>query len=549
LELDQLPQVKPSFKISSKRNFRWKGILRTCMRRPVASATMGVHVRAIPFHPDHHSIVNHLTGATKRFGNAPPRINPSKLAEIKAYVKDYVSRKYTPLASDLDFSVPTWLGAGHYAGWKKEAILKAVERTNGHLSQGDKNVSGFIKSEFYTEPKYPRFINARQDPFKAAVGPYLKLIESVVFDDPFFIKKIPIIDRPDYIYEHIYRPDANYITTDYSSFEASFVAEVMDAIQFVLYEHMLQFVPKGAEILKLLRETLCGVNRISTSQFDMEIEATRMTGEMDTSLGNGFSNLMLMKFLCFKLNIPEDHLKGVIEGDDGLFSLPSNTIYPTTQDFADLGFVMKMEVVQNLNEASFCGLVFDEQDRLAITDPRKLICTFDWIHDRYLNASKKKKFSILRTKALSILYQFPGCPVLTEMALAILRTTAGHRLNVEYFREIGEIHKFLILKDALSYFKHRKRAGVCEIPIGTRLLMEKLFKISIETQLNLEQQFKMIKYPCEVTNKSLYDILDPRWMVTYDKYVKNRISIGENFDYSIRTLNILYGRNLSFSLD
>lgn len=62
LELDQLPQVKPSFKISNKRNFKWKGILRTCMRRPVAVATMGVHVRAVPFHPDHHSIVNHLTG-------------------------------------------------------------------------------------------------------------------------------------------------------------------------------------------------------------------------------------------------------------------------------------------------------------------------------------------------------------------------------------------------------------------------------------------------------------------------------------------------------
>jgi hypothetical protein len=519
------------------------------MRRPVATAAGGIRVRSVPFHPDHHSIVNHLTGATKRFGNAPPKINPSKLAELKAYVKDYVSRKYTPLSSDLDFSVSAWLAQSHYAGWKKEAILKAVERTNSHLSQGDKNVSGFIKSEFYVEPKYPRFINARQDAFKAAVGPYLKLIEAIVFDDPFFIKKIPIIDRPNYIYEHVYRPDANYITTDYSSFEASFVAEVMDAIQFVLYEHMLQFVPKGAEILMLLRETLCGVNHISTSQFDMEIEATRMTGEMDTSLGNGFSNLMLMKFLCFKLNIPEDHLKGVIEGDDGLFSLPSNDVYPTVQDFSDLGFVMKMEVVDNLNEASFCGLVFDDKDKLAITAPRKLIATFDWIHDKYLGASKKKKFSILRTKALSILYQFPGCPVLTQMALAILRVTIGFKLNKNYYRLIGEIHKHETLMAALDYFKHRGRSGVLEIPINTRLLMEKLYKIPIETQLNLEQQFKMIDGPCLMKSPLLDDILDSRWSETYDRYVWNRKTMGENFDFSIRTLNILYGRSLSFTLD
>jgi hypothetical protein len=537
--LPVLPPVKDSLSITDRDSFIRNEILRnSLLRQPVAVSAGGFIVPAVPFHPDHHSKINQMAGAMKRFGNKPPIVNNVLLGRLRTFVQKYVRKHYLPLEPDTDFSVEHWLTLTNYPAWQKESILKTYQKRFNHVSKWDKSVSGFVKSEFYTEAKYPRMINARQDAFKALVGPYLKQIEMVVFSDPRFIKKVPISERADFIFESLYRPDSVYTITDYTSFEASFIREIMEVIQFELYRYMLSRVPYGPTIIKLLEDVLGGINSITTSMFLILVAACRMSGEMDTSLGNGFTNLMLFLFACDELGIDEEQVRIVIEGDDGLSSLPSNVIGPTTEFFASLGFVIKLEVVADLNKASFCGLVFDLHDRSMIADPRKYLCTFSWISPKYRHAKLAKKKRILRSKALSMLYQFPCCPILTSLSLWVLRLTAGFRMDKFYFLRTGDAWHQRVFVEAMEYFKHHRKAQVSDIGYGTRLLMEEMYDIPIEYQLLLEKAIDEFDGSGVFNHPLLSDIIDAVWFENYDKYTRNIILDYDVLHYPIRKVRI-----------
>ena len=149
---------------------------------------------------------------------------------------------------------------------------------------------------------------------------------------------------------------------------------------------MLQHVIGGEHILGIMKEVLCGKNIVQNRYLDCIIEARRMSGEMNTSLGNGFSNLMFMAFVCEKLGL---NCNGVVEGDDGLFAFNGNT--PSASDFTKYGFNIKLDVHSEISTASFCGNVFDPEDRQIMTCP---YIYRDWETDRKstrLNSSHSAK--------------------------------------------------------------------------------------------------------------------------------------------------------------
>ena len=145
---------------------------------------------------------------------------------------------------------------------------------------------------------------------------------------------------------------------------------------------------------------------------------------MNTSLGNGFSNLMFMAFVCEKLGL---NCNGVVEGDDGLFAFNGNT--PSASDFTKYGFNIKLDVHSEISTASFCGNVFDPEDRQIMTCPYDVLSTFGWTTNKYAKSSDKTLKALLRSKSLSLAYQYPGCPILSSLAQYGLRVTKGY--NVE----------------------------------------------------------------------------------------------------------------------
>jgi len=114
--------------------------------------------------------------------------------------------------------------------------------------------------------------------------------------------------------------------------------------------------------------------------------------------------------------------RGFVEGDDGLFAIYRGKI-PTPDDFASLGFVIKLAKVDDPCKASFCGIIC--VDDTIIRDPIRFIANFGWTSS-FTTAGLRVRMGLLRAKALSAVYETPQCPVVGAMARFALRVTRGY---------------------------------------------------------------------------------------------------------------------------
>lgn len=306
---------------------------------------------------------------------------------------------------------------------------------------------------------------------KVWCGPMFKSIEQVAYRDHHFIKHVPVPDRPALV-AGLIKAGLRYFNTDFTSFEKHFTKEVMESIEFVLYEECLKTV-LAPDDLKFLFSVLSGENRLSMRLgAKASLFARRMSGEMNTSLGNGFSNLMLALFLAEKAG---GHLDGFVEGDDGIFACDFEL---KKEDYADLGFDIKIIEVANPCYASFCGMVFSDSGQI-IKSPTRVLETFGWTHSM-IHAGTKKMYELLRAKALSLCYELPQCPIIGALAREALRRSRGYepRFIADGYHDFERVPR------------DEKQVPAFSPASDTRILFEKLFHVGVQLQLELEEAIR-----------------------------------------------------------
>jgi len=497
-------------------------------KRPVVQVSLGpVTVGVVRPHPDPLDPDTTIAGVKHRFLRKPPPSEPTLLKEFRRFVRRRCREEFVPIPCDADVSVERWLSHTDYPDWRRKE-LRVVWDGVGSMWDPDKShryfrCSSFMKDEDYPTYKHARAINSRSDVFKCAVGPIFKLIEEQVYRHEAFIKHVPVADRPNYIMNLLHREGAKYFATDYTAFESLFVRELMEACEFELYSYMTAHLPAGNEFMRLVREVLGGLNLCVFKDFKVMVDATRMSGEMCTSLGNGFSNLMLMQFMCRKLGCRK--VRGVVEGDDGLFTMVGTP--PTAEDFARLGLIIKADIHDTISTASFCGLVFDPGDRVNVADPRKVLANFGWTQRNYARARRSKLVGLLRCKALSLAFQYPGCPIIAELGWYGVRVTGRYR---------GSIRDILNRKGLLDQYTRNKVivAMQCgsiprkEPPRNTRLLVERLYGISLEVQLSIEGYLRSLTDIQVLDHPSFRDIMPALWYEHGSRYscVSDRLDVN-----------------------
>jgi hypothetical protein len=400
--------------------------------------------------------------------------------DLARFVRKWLNKNLVPLSFDTDVSFETWIGEINQTEDRKNELRKIYAEGNTVYQRKYHKCKSFIKEENYTEYKYPRCINSRADEMKVIVGPIFRAIEKKVFKKKWFIKKIPVDQRPDYIYEHVFVQGRKYLATDYSSFESQFTLEIMRDVEFQLYKHMTRFLPGYREFCWFLDNVLGGMNVCWFKMFMVQILATRMSGEMCTSLGTGFSNLMFMLYVCHRLGILD--VRGVVEGDDGLFSMRSN-LMPTSEHFEWLGLTIKPTVHDQINTASFCGLVFDEEDRTNVPDIRKVLAQLGWTNNRYSRARGTKLDQLLKAKVYSVIAEYNGCPILMPFCRWILSSLGKVRIGDKILSNMGTYERER-LQRALSIMPEIK-----PVKPRTRALVSEHQGISLEEQAELELYF------------------------------------------------------------
>jgi hypothetical protein len=435
-------------------------------------------------------------------------------------------REFEPLPADYDYSVDAWLPKTSYRVVDKEKILREVEKVplvdvSDQSAEMQKifDCECFIKSETYPEWKAARPIKSRTDRWKAHVGPGFHAIGEILFGHKFFIKKIPLPERTKYMKE-LFERFKLLNCTDFSKFESHFIRCVMECCEFVFYDYVLQFAPIRSWFMADIRKVLAGRQRFVYPWFTTSFEATRASGEMCTSSGNGFSNYAIFDYLCELFQV--DDKAAVFEGDDSVNSVLPVTVSFNTQDYTDMGWNCKLMQTESFNEASFCGIVGDQDDMVQVCDIREAVANFGWTGRRYVNADEKTRRALLRAKGYSLVYQYPGCPVLQELGLYALRVTNSPVIHKRLIRMLNKQtawsdrythEKFGFLNELII---RGLELPIRDVPINTRVLVARLYNISVEEQIATEallrakKDFGGIVYPFSFPEV---------WRECWDKYV------------------------------
>jgi hypothetical protein len=456
-------------------------------------------------------------GAYKRVALAAPPCKPGTHNRMKLFVRKFCEKNLTPLSPDFDFSNETWMENSNYPYWRQQELINTdIEIRLGNLKKPSKHrVDSFGKDEGYPEYKHVRIINAGTDWRKLQCGAIFKAIEEEVFKLRYFVKKVPVRDRPKYIMEQLFLEGNKYYPTDYTSFESLFVEELMDACEFELYRYMTEQLNQNEKFRKFCEEVLGGTNECMYKWFRLYIHAKRMSGEMCTSLGNGFSNLIFTKFVAHEHSLK---VKSIHEGDDGLISSDSEIKQVW---FEELGLRIKIEEIDDISSASFCGIIFDPKDLQNITNPLKVLANFGWTSNQYWGARESTKRALLRSKALSLIYEYPGCPVVQELALYALRHT----------RDVKRLTKFTHGRRDIDMFMRQRILSAIEfqdLPVAipgvqTRHLMEQEFGITVEMQLKIESYLRSLDHLQVLQIPYLLPLYHNDCIHYWDNYVMNDV--------------------------
>jgi hypothetical protein len=423
-------------------------------------------------------------GIKKRVLVDPPKFKPETLKKFGEFVDKWLKENLTPLPSDVDTSFEHYIATRTtYPEWRKKELIDLREDVNAWEKRYTR-CNSFMKDEQYPEYKAARAINSRVDPAKILLGPLMAQLEKVLYELPYFIKHTPVQDRPRLIREALYSAAALYFQTDFTSFESSFVRPVMEACEFKLYRYMTQHVPGGEEWVKRVEECGGGLNRCRFRHCDVLVEATRMSGDNWTSVGNGFTNLMLLLFVIHESGYDEKVIRCFIEGDDGLGRLPGKL---KEEIFEELGFKVKLLYHDSLELAGFCGMYFDILSLTCVGDPVKTIIKTGWTTGQYAMAGHNKLKGLLRAKAYSLAYQYAGSPVIMAFTRYLLRMTRSFDASIMLkSRALSEYERELLKEALLCPAREIAERAIAD---SARQTCERVFGVPATLQLKWEEYF------------------------------------------------------------
>lgn len=478
-------------------------------KRPSAVA-IGPILSSDPVIVNYRSSNNQIRGILKRCCLNLP-YQPHEVQNFRQFVRSFIRTNYQPI-QHIDFSHENldkyWLhDSKRYTLKQKKHFHDLLDQylSHGNYKQFIKQKSAslylcnsFIKREFYSEPKEARIINARSEMFRALVGPCIKEIEHAVIYNRHFIKGKQPQDVVNRMLE-IQKTYTHIAETDYSSFEGSFNQDVLQACEYDLFHYMLANNPGVWKIIKQVYVTKSRLCFSTTPFHDISVfPGSRMSGDMWTSLGNGFTNMMLFLY-CAKNSMTrtawrntENKYDFLVEGDDGFFGYDFDLDLTRV---SRLGFVLKLAHAEDINQLSFCGIKISPSGH-PIPDVPRVLEKFgydfdDTIINNYSTTSTNHEMKLMRAKAMSLLATGPGCPILQPLAQKVLELTQGLQPRINMFdwwdTEVLDITHVKLKPVEITLKDRQYFSQTYHISVAKQIMIETF--IHEQTQLRFELPF------------------------------------------------------------
>lgn len=488
---EEMPLPKPASALADTAAVDLKSELRTRIRRKMFRRMKHYVPGFAPICCDTNDAETQMDGLRKRLLRDQNPLDAEMLKRFGRFVQEFLEQNLVPLEARPLFE--EWLDQTSYNEARKQELRDAFASLRGGrpTRRESRKISSFGKTESYPAYKFLRWINSRNDRMKAYLGPLTKAVEERLYNLPWFIKHVPVPDRPAAL-KSLVANGLRYILTDYTSFEASFCPAFQNECEVRLHRHMLSNVLNPDE-LEFVLGVHTGKNHLRTRLgVSCTVEGKRMSGDMWTSCDNGFSNLMITLFLASEKGLD---VKGFVEGDDGIFAIGGGML--EASDYAKLGFSIKLAEVDapttmrpvclddeqtasltaglGFCPGAFCGIICSE-DGSIIRDPRYFLSSFGWTSS-FIHAGPRIMDELTRAKALSAAYETPQCPIIGALARRALADTRHVRPRW----------------DPLDTY-HAHPSDELNVPefnpsLETRQLFEQHFGVPIAVQLQVEQRF------------------------------------------------------------
>lgn len=488
---------------------------------PVARAIGPTVIGAAPCAPDPTLVENQKSAWEHRMNRATPPQNKKVMRKFRRFVRGFVRSKFTPFNRSVSFysraAFIEWIEHTNYPAWRKKYFLEIWEKRapTVELTRRERVVQAHIKREFYTYYNRPRGIYARVAAARVVLGPIFKKIEKEVYVLKNFIKEIPVKDRPSAFKARLEKTGFNFFVCDYEAWESLQDSYFMDCAEFELYKHMLRNHPDILRLLQFLKED----NLIYFKNNRHVLAGCRMSGEMNTSLGNGFNNLMVLLFLARERGYD---IKPIVEGDDSLFSAPPG-FELDAKDFENLGIIAKLDKYSSFSEGSFCGLKADNEDLQNTTNPVDLLVKLGWTMSAKMHCGPGKAKGLYRAKVLSLAYEYPSCPIIWSWCLRMLEHLGDVKTEISEYNWYTE---FMKRESGLGdeHQEERIHRSITPPTSNTRLMMERSYGIAIEEQLACEAQIRSMGYE-DIASGPLYNLIMSRVHEDLiDNYIFNTVT-------------------------
>lgn len=437
-----------------------------------------------PFCYDGKHPANAIVACAHRFAREMPEAGANMSTDFVNFSNLCIKRLFTPVnLIDLpDFD--KWLSGSNYSGGRKsylhdlhQEIITIHERTVINDS--------FIKAEVYaTAEKLPRGINSYSDESKTILGGLFHAVDKATFKSKFFVKGTNPSTWPERCAELF--GDSEVISTDFTSFEAHHRGHFAEIV-FSWFCYMVSGLNLPGETVELVRVLMLGRNQLRFAHVRVCCNQRLMSGALWTSSANGVLNLLINLYLASHAHGSGkplqdrvlwacDHARGLVEGDDGLFI----NYGQSDATAAEMGCVLKVERHERFDGAGFCGIVCDVSEMQIVKDPKKFLRSFFMLAAKYRGSNPRVHDQLLRAKAMSYYYQFRNAPIVGPLCYEVLQRTKHLTAKADAI----DVWKRDVLAEAI--------ASRCweQIPIvspGSRLLVERVFGFSVQSQLDIEE--------------------------------------------------------------
>lgn len=207
------------------------------------------------------------------------------------------------------------------------------------------DVNMFLKIEKLLKPTVPRAIQARHDAYKYVLGPYIAQIENDLSNRGILCKGLTPRElgaRYEVMIEKF--TDPVVVEIDYNRFDAHVSLEML-RLEHDVYKKYFDI----GELLQYQEKNHCSTR----SHLKYDITGTRMSGDMNTSCGNGLLNWAMTTAVGGGIKFEQ-----MVEGDDSVIVCERKDAGTFNTDRYSCFGMSPVIKISEVDEASFCSGIF-----------------------------------------------------------------------------------------------------------------------------------------------------------------------------------------------